>query len=482
MARSDKHELDFLNAVLEHADILLIVLDREGRICRFNKASEKLTGYNSDDILGKYPWETFLLVDDADRVREQILNAISENPVSLAGHFTYYVQDKNGERYLVDWSKTALTDRNGVMEHLICVGYDISEQKRIEDNLRIKESAIESSINAIAMSDLEGKLFYVNPAFVAMWRLPSADTAIGRSALEFWDKPEDAQTVIEALQVEGYWQGELRAQRHDGIFADLQLSANMVRDCMGNPLSMMASFIDISDRKRIEQELIRYQNNLKELVLQRTKELEVSLAEKEVLLMEVHHRVKNNLAMVSSFIRLQMSKTDNQDAVNALSACDTKIRTLALTYKKIYHSVNLSSIDMQDLLSELFDVASTTSELQTITCEIKANNIQLTMDVAIPCALIVNELITNAFKYAFVDNKYGKISINLQEAGPGKLRLEFSDNGGGLPDDLNINNTDTLGLQLVNIFAQQLHGTVSIDNSSGTKFIIEFPAVVQPQE
>lgn len=478
MTTSDKSELDFLNAVLEHADTLLVVLDHEGRICRFNKACENLTGYKMENVLGKYPWETFLTPDDAEEAKKQTFKALYNNPESLTGHFVTYLQANNNNLYLIDWSKTALNDKNGQMEYLICVGHDISEQKKIEDSLRIKESAIESSINAIAMAGLDGKLFYVNNAFVAMWRLPSADSAIGRSPLEFWERPEDAEAVVGTLMAQGYWQGELLARRHDGTLADMQLSANMVKDCLGNPLSMMASFIDISHRKQIEKELVEHRDHLEELVQQRTNELEVSLAEKDVLLMEVHHRVKNNLAMVSSFIRLQISKTENQDAIRSLSACDTKIRTLALTHKKIYQSGNLSRINMLDLFKELFDVAIHTAGLQQIDSDIHANNIHLEMEIAIPCALIVNELITNALKYAFNDNTQGRIKITLEEEKPGYYLLDFSDDGNGLPDNLDINNTNTLGLQLVHIFAHQLNGTVDASNSNGARYRIEFPTVL----
>jgi|GEM_PF-541040 len=120
-------------------------------------------------------------------------------------------------------------------------------------DLRIKDAAIASSINAIAIAGLDGKLFYVNQAFVNLWRLHGSEDAIGRTPLEFWDKQEDALAVIEALHRQGYWRGEMRARRHDGSLADLEVSAHRVTDESGEPICMMASFVDITERKEIEQ-------------------------------------------------------------------------------------------------------------------------------------------------------------------------------------------------------------------------------------
>ena len=129
---------------------------------------------------------------------------------------------------------------------------------------RISDAAISSSINAIAIAGLDGKLSYVNQAFVDLWRLRGPEDAIGRSPLEFWDKPEDAQAVMETVSRLGRWQGEMRARRHDGGIADLELSAHLVMDATGRPLCMMGSFVDITARKRAERELRVSENRLKE--------------------------------------------------------------------------------------------------------------------------------------------------------------------------------------------------------------------------
>ena len=145
-------------------------------------------------------------------------------------------------------------------------GQSATESTQDMYELRIKDAAITSSINAIAIAGLDGKLSYVNQAFVDLWRLQGQEQAIGRSPVEFWARPEDAQEVVEALQLHGFWQGELVARRHDGSLAELQLSGHMVKDTAGQPICMMASFVDISARKIAERKLQESEALLQSLV------------------------------------------------------------------------------------------------------------------------------------------------------------------------------------------------------------------------
>ena len=143
---------------------------------------------------------------------------------------------------------------------------DIAQQA-IDADLRIKEAAISSSLNAIAMANLEGKLTYVNRSFCRLWQIDSPEYALGKSALDFWDDPEKAQNVIEALHIQGHWQGELLALRQDGSTAELELSAHMVQDADGNPICMMSSFVDISAHKRDERKLQQSQALLNSIIM-----------------------------------------------------------------------------------------------------------------------------------------------------------------------------------------------------------------------
>jgi diguanylate cyclase (GGDEF)-like protein/PAS domain S-box-containing protein len=148
------------------------------------------------------------------------------------------------------------------MQHMVAVGIDITERQRVENELRIKNEAIDSSLNAIALAGLDGMITYVNLSFVKLWQLADANTAIGRPTIEFWQRPEDAQVVIEALGKSGQWQGELIARRDDGSTMELQLSAHLVHDRAGKPFCMMASFVDISERKEAVRVLLKSREQL----------------------------------------------------------------------------------------------------------------------------------------------------------------------------------------------------------------------------
>jgi len=132
---------------------------------------------------------------------------------------------------------------------------DITERKRAEEELKVKDQAIESALTAVAISDMAGKLNYVNPSFLKLWGFGALAEVIGRSAMEFWQLAEKATEAIKAVETGGGWIGELSAKRKDGSLFDVQLAANLVLDAAGRPVAMLASFLDITERKRAEDEL-----------------------------------------------------------------------------------------------------------------------------------------------------------------------------------------------------------------------------------
>jgi PAS domain S-box-containing protein len=140
-------------------------------------------------------------------------------------------------------------------QYVIGIGQDITERKRVEDTLQLKDFAIESSINAIAIADLSGNLTDINPAFLSIWGYEHRQEVLGRSVLSFWKVPDEAQQVVDGIQAQGTWSGEMTGQRKDGTPITVQLSANLIRDVAGTPVAMMGSFIDITERKRVEEAL-----------------------------------------------------------------------------------------------------------------------------------------------------------------------------------------------------------------------------------
>ncbi len=210
--------------------------------------------------------------------------------------------------------------------------------------------------------------------------------------------------------------------------------------------------------------------------------LQASLAEKEVLLREVHHRVKNNLAAILGLLDMERQSTTDEAAEDLLTELSNRIKSMSTVHEKLYRSESLSKIDFQDYLKSFVSHLRTSFRIKgDITSSIDAAGVVLSLDLAVPCGLIVNELVTNSLKYAFPDGKPGdkrdnkcKISVSMKEEN-GKYSLSIWDNGVGLPVEFDWRETRSLGLRLVRMLGEhQLGGTVDLDNTLGAHFKIQF--------
>lgn len=206
-------------------------------------------------------------------------------------------------------------------------------------------------------------------------------------------------------------------------------------------------------------------------------ELKNSLKEKELLLKEIHHRVKNNMAVISSLLNLKADKFADPSVLNAFRDSRNRIRSMALVHEKLYQAKNLSKIEFSQYIKELSQQVSRSNEFKgaRISVKVKADNIKLGIDTAIPCGLIINELLTNAFKYAFPINRTGKIYIQMKLVENKYYKLIISDNGLGLPEHIDVQHPSTFGLNLIYLLTQQLEGKVEAQREKGTRFIITFP-------
>lgn len=217
------------------------------------------------------------------------------------------------------------------------------------------------------------------------------------------------------------------------------------------------------------------QNELSERK-QAEKQIKKSLQEKEVLLKEIHHRVKNNLQVISSLLYLQSNKAVDGQTIELFNESQNRIRSMALIHEKLYQSEDLVNIDfteyIKSLISYLFN--SYKPKLNVINIQVNVAGVLLSIDEAIPCGLIINELISNSLKHAFPDNRKGKIKIKMTSNKQRKVTLTVEDNGVGFPEDLESEKTETLGLKLVNNLTNQLTGTIKHLNTNGTKFMITF--------
>lgn len=202
-----------------------------------------------------------------------------------------------------------------------------------------------------------------------------------------------------------------------------------------------------------------------------------SLQEKEVLLKEVHHRVKNNLQVISSILNLQSSYVKDEATLNVLRESQNRIKSMAFIHESLYQADNFSSINFSDYVINLLqNLMQSYSKLnQTVKLNVDLQTVFLNLDLAIPCGLIINEIVSNALKYAFPENNEGDEIIIMMKTEGGDLKLILGDNGVGLPKKIDYKNTESLGLQLVVTLVGQLNGTVQLDNLNGTKYTIQFP-------
>jgi two-component sensor histidine kinase len=203
-------------------------------------------------------------------------------------------------------------------------------------------------------------------------------------------------------------------------------------------------------------------------------QIKTSLREKEVLLKEIHHRVKNNLQVISSLLKLQAGYIKEHHVLEILKESQNRVRAMALLHEKLYQSEDLAKINFTEyvhsLVANLFRSYGVKS--QTIAARINIADILFDIDTVIPCGLIINELVSNSLKYAFPENQKGEIRVELVQTSQGECCILVSDDGVGLPEDLDFHDTKSLGLQLVCMLIEQLEGSVELDRSCGTTFKI----------
>ncbi|MBA7676824.1 hypothetical protein ES703_85069 [subsurface metagenome] len=209
---------------------------------------------------------------------------------------------------------------------------------------------------------------------------------------------------------------------------------------------------------------------------QAEEDLKASLKEKEILMQEIHHRVKNNMQIISSLMKLQSRKFRDNRLKEVFRECHGRIQAMALVHETLYQSDSLSEIDLRQyverLANHLFQAYKARSKIQL---KLGIEDIIFEIEQAIPCGLIVNELLSNSLKHAFPGGRKGNIEIRAHLTENGEIELAVSDNGVGLPDGFDLHNTETLGLELVaGLVESQLEGTVSINMEKGTEFVMHF--------
>lgn len=342
----------------------------------------------------------------------------------------------------------------------------INERQRVEQALRISEERYARAI-------------YAGKVGIWEWNIETNDIFVDRNLrvmlgynedeisnhFEDWLKcihPDDINGVKGELNayIEGLipkYEIEHRMLDKDGNYVWFLARGTIIRDELGKPCFIAGSNTDIAVRKHTE-------NRLK-----------ASLKEKDLLLKEIHHRVKNNLQVISSLLRLQSGYIKDREALEIFRDSQNRVRAMAMIHENLYQSSDLGRINFSDYIRNLINNLIRCYGLdKDNNIKLNIDKVSLRIDTAIPCGLIINELVSNAIKHAFVETATGDIYIDFIDLGQGKYSLSVSDNGIGVPDDIEIKRSQSLGLQLVWNLVEQLEGTIVFNTKLGTLFTITF--------
>ena len=344
-------------------------------------------------------------------------------------------------------------------------------RKRVEQALCQSEALYRTLSEAVPdliwSCDNEGRFDFVNSRWVEYTGLTLEElNAGGSQQVNHPDEyPQLRQQWELAKQNGETFEAEFRYRRRDGIYRWFLARAVPLKDAEGNIVKWIGTSTDIHDRKQAEEQL------------------EASLQEKEALLKEVHHRVKNNLQVISSLLDLQSQRIREPQILDVFRNSQTRVRSMALIHEKLYQSENLSKVNLADYIESLamYLIQSYAINPDKITLQLHLEPVALNLDTAIPCGLILNELVSNALKYAFPENTGGTLWIDLRRLRQGipyeerdTFELIVGNDGLKLPEIPDFSTAKSLGFQLVNILVQQLRGQIEVNQSQNTEFKLRF--------
>jgi PAS domain S-box-containing protein len=341
------------------------------------------------------------------------------------------------------------------------VAEDITESARSQETTERFRAILEATTDMVGMADKFGRLFYINGAGRDLLGLAPDEPLTGLRLPEVhapWAADLVALEGLPVAMIEGAWQGETAVISRNGPEVPASELILAHKSPSGSVEFLSTIIRDMSEQKEAEVRI------------------KASLEEKEVLLKEIHHRVKNNLQIVSSLLQLQASYIKDTDALHIFEESRDRIKSMALIHEQLYQSNDLAQIDFPEYMRSLLNMVlsahrSANSRVET---RLHVDPISLDLDTAIPVGLITNELVTNSLKYAFIGRSVGEIGVRLTRSETGEFVLMVSDNGVGLPEKFNFDKATSLGLRLVRILTKQMRARLELSNGMGTQFRVYF--------
>ncbi|MBD2682097.1 PAS domain-containing protein [Nostoc paludosum FACHB-159] len=469
LERELAYKQQLLDAFIISAPIGITILDRETRYLFINEALAEINGISATGHIGKTPWD--IIPDIAPKQQKLFEHVLTTGEAILDFELSGETPKLPGviRTWLASYFPILSEESQPIGIGIVVV--EITERKRVEQMLELQAVITRNIAEGICLVGVDNGIFvYANPKFEQMFGYDS-DELIGKhvSIVNYGDEhttPEDVNQAIRSIIFE---HGEATYEVH-----------NVKKD--GTPFWCSAT-ASIFDHPEYGKVIVAVHQDITEHK-QAKEKIKASLKEKEVLLQEIHHRVKNNLGIVSSLLQMQCRRTEDPQATAILRDSQNRIGSIALVHEKLYRSEDLANINfaqyIPDLTSNLFDSYNVKSS--QIKLNIQVDNTILDIETAIPCSLIINELVSNSLKYAFPNNRIGEIEVRLyQENKPliqkqheRNLTLIVRDNGIGLPADFDCKKTKTLGISLIQGLTKQLRGNIEINSHQGTEFKITF--------
>lgn len=445
----------FLQNIIDAVPQPIFYKDKEGRYKGFNQAFLDLTGKKREDLVEKTAKDVF----GEKLAREYFLQDQELKKEGGVVNFESRIRDKNGDMRDVIFYRTSYTDPSGKYQGITGSITDITPVKTVQRALKESEekyrSIVETAQEGIWIINKTGDTIFSNPRLKEMLGLSTREK-LEKNIKNYLDE-DKASLIIEDMD---NWRDKLKPvynlhlHRGDGEKIYVQMATSpIIKD--EEFQGILALLSDITDRKNAEERL------------------KSSLNEKETLLKEVHHRVKNNLQIVSSLLSLQYRNVDDELSRDILKESQSRVRSISLVHEGIYLSRNISRIDFKNYINRLAtDLLYSYQRQEDIELNISTDPVEFNIETAVPCGLVITELVSNSIKHAFPEGK-GKIDIELKVL-EDKYRLIIRDNGQGLPTDFESQIKTSLGMRLVDSLVDQLDGTLEYRTNGGSEFKIIF--------
>jgi PAS domain S-box-containing protein len=455
-----------MRQLLENLLAMVGVLEPDGTLIEANRRALALAGLRINDVRGRKFWECPWWTHDPD-LQRWLADSVARAAAGEIVRADIVVRGRGNARIALDFMLAPLPDGDAQITQLVASAIDISSRTAGEQALRASEArfrqVVEGSPGATAVVDAQGRIVLINGALESLFSRGREElvgaTVDALMPPRYRERHHDLfQTFFAAPRARDMaGRRELYALRADGSEFPVEIALNPVE--VGGEGHVIATIIDVTARKTAQAALER------------------ALADKTALLGEVHHRVKNNLQVISSLLSLQQ-RTADPSAQEALADSQMRVRAMGLIHELLYERSDASVIDLLAYLRRLIrllhdSVGATRSPIAVEFESLCTNGPALDPQRAVPCGLLVTELVTNAIKHAFHGRATGRVVVRIAQLQT-SVCLSVDDDGTGLPESVEIGNTQSLGFQLIPMLIDQLDGELSIERGAGTRFDIVF--------